>query len=97
MHERTFLLQLEEDFPTIKYIKLNNNYAVDTLSRLLFIKSDVTESNITREYLYDSNCVDIFYGDTFLLTYQIIDKYQQKEKYLIDKLKCANYHTKYFI
>ena len=33
---------------------------------------------------------------TFTLTYQTIDKYQLKDTELVEKLKYANYHTKYF-
>ena len=36
------------------------------------------------------------YGNTFPLTYQTINKYQRKDKELVEKLKRANYHTKYF-
>ena len=33
---------------------------------------------------------------TFPLIYQSIEKYQHKDKEVIAKLKCTNYHTKYF-
>ena len=42
---------LEEYGPEIKYTKGTDNDAVDALSRLPSINSDITESNITREQL----------------------------------------------
>ena len=33
-------------------------------------------------------------SDTFPLTHPTIDKYQPKDKAMLDKLKCANYRTK---
>ena len=87
---------LEEYSPEIKYIKGPDDDAADALSRLPLIKSDVTESDVTREQLAESYCVDQLDGDTFPLTYRMINKYQRKDKEMVEKLKCANYHTKYF-
>ena len=88
-------LLLEQYGPTNNDIKFPDNYTADALRRTPLIKSDVTEGNITRETLSESYCADKVDGDTFPLTYRIIDKYQWKYKELVDKLKCANYHTKY--
>ena len=41
-------------------------------------------------------CFDKLDGDTFPLTYQMIDKYQWKDIELVDKLIRNNYHIKYF-
>ena len=87
---------LEEYVLTIINIKEHNNDAVDALIRLPLINSDVTEREITRESLAESYCYDKLYRDTFPLTYLMIDKNQHKDKNLTEKLKCANYHTKYF-
>ena len=46
--------------------------------------------------LFDSYCAKKLDGDMLTLTYQKIDKYQRKDNELVDKLKHANYHTKYF-
>ena len=40
--------------------------------------------------------VDQLDGNTSPLTYRTINKYQHKDKELVEKLKCANYHTKSF-
>ena len=82
--------------PEIKYIKGPDNNAADTLSRLPLIKSDVKEINFTREKVAESYGVDQLDGDIFPLTYQTINKYQCKDKELLEKSRCANYHTKYF-
>ena len=50
---------------------------------------------IKRKTLDEINCDDKLNGEILLLPYQIIDKYQWKEKKMLDK-KSANYHTKYF-
>ena len=47
-------LMLEEYRPEIKYIKGPDKDALDTLSRMRFIKSEVTESNVTREQLEEN-------------------------------------------
>ena len=60
------------------------------------MNSDVTERNSTRGTLDESYCVNKFDGNAFQQTYQIIDKYQWKDKELLEKLKCTNYDTKYF-
>ena len=70
---------------------------MDDLSRLPFINSEVTESEIKRDTLYDSYCVNKLDGDTFQLIYQKIDKYKRKDKKLLAKLKCTNYRNKYFV
>ena len=44
------------------------------------INFDVTESNITSEYLSESYYVNKLDGNTLPLTYQMIDEYQQKYK-----------------
>ena len=46
----------------------------------MFINSDATGSVDTRETLAENYCIDKLDGDIFPLTYQIIDKYQQKDK-----------------
>ena len=62
---RRWHLLLEEYFPTIKYIKGDDTDAVDDLTRMLLIKSDITEGDITRETLAEIYCVGKFYGDMF--------------------------------
>ena len=49
---------LEEYGPKIKYTKGPDNEATDALIRLPLIKSDVTESDITREHLAEIYGVD---------------------------------------
>ena len=88
---------LEEYGPEIKYIKGPDNDAADALIRLQLIDSDATESDITRENLAERYCVEKLDSNAFSLTYQTIDKYQRKDKELTDKIKVANYHTKYFL
>ena len=66
------------------------------LRSIPFINSYVTERNITNENLADSYCDNKLDGDMFPLTYQIIDKYQQKYEELVAKIKRTNCHTKCF-
>ena len=87
---------LEKYGTEIKYIKGPDNYAADALSRLPLIKYDVIEIDVTREQLAESYSVDQLDGNILPLTYQTINKYQRKDKELVEKLKCANYHTKSF-
>ena len=56
----------------------------------------MTESDVTREQLAEGYGVDQLEGKTFPLTYLTINKYQRRENLLVEKLKCTNYHTKYF-
>ena len=69
---------------------------MENLIRLLLIKSDITEREITKENLSEIYCIDKVDGVTFPLTYLIIDKYQHKDKEMLDKLRREKYHTKYF-
>ena len=69
---------------------------MDAFSRILFINYDVTEINITRENLAERYFDDKLDSDTFPLTYQTIYKYQHKYNEVVEKLKRANYHNKYF-
>ena len=71
-------------------MKGRDNCTADALSRLPLINSDVTESNITREHLAESYCVNKLDKDTFPITYQTIEKNQRKEKNLVEKIKSAN-------
>ena len=87
---------LEEYIHEIKYIKGPDNDAVVALSRLPLINFYVTEINVTREQLAERYSVDQLDGNMFPLTYRTIHKYQRKYKELVEKLKCANYHTKSF-
>ena len=64
--------------------------------RILFINSDTKDNYITREALAERYFVNNFNGSTFPLTYQMINKYQGKDKELVDKLKCAIFHNNYF-
>ena len=89
-------LMLEEYGPEIKYIEVPDNCVGGALNRLPLINSDITESKITRKQLAENYFVDQLDGHTLPLTYQKINKYQRKDKELVEKLKCANYHTKYF-
>ena len=66
------------------------------MSRIPLIKSDVKEIEITRENSskrYDDKKFD---SNTFPLIYQMINKYERTDNDLVEKLKFANYHTKYF-
>ena len=58
---------------------------MDALSILLLIRSDVTESDITRENLAESYYFERLDSDKFPLTYQTIDKYQRKDKNMVEK------------
>ena len=61
------------------------------------INYDIIEIDITRYILAGSYRVDKLDIKKLLLTYLIIDKYQQKDKELEDSLKYANFHTKSFL
>ena len=61
-------LILEESGPEIKYIKGPDIYATGTLIIPLLIKSDVTESNITREKIAETYFVDQLDDDKFPIT-----------------------------
>ena len=67
----------------MKHIKGPENDAADALIRLSLISSDVEDSNIKREQLSESYCVNKIYSNTFPLTYQTIDKYQRKDKNMV--------------
>ena len=60
---------LKKYVPKIRYIKRPDNDAVDPLSRLQLIDSDVTNRNVAREQLAESYGVDQLYGNTFPLMY----------------------------
>ena len=66
--------------PTIKYIKCIDNEILDALINILFIKSDVTERNITRETLSERSCVNSLDRGPLPLIYPMIDKHQRKDK-----------------
>ena len=71
---------LKEYGPDIKYIKGPDNDAANTLIRMVLITTEVTESDITREHLPDSYCVEKLDSEKLPLTYRMIDKYQLKDK-----------------
>ena len=87
---------LKEFGPEIKYIKGFDNDTSGAQSRLMFINSDITESDIASEQLVKSYGVEQLDGDTFPLIHRTINKYQRKDKELVEKSKCANYHPKTF-
>ena len=87
---------LEECGPTIQYIKGTDNGASDSLRILTLINYGVTDINIITKKLTESYCFNKLDGGTLPLTHQMIDKYQCKDKELVDKLKRANDYTKYF-
>ena len=89
-------LLLEEFGLKIIYIKVSKNNVADALSRLPKMEGNVTDGNITREALAELNGVDKLDDDTFPLKYKIIDKFQQKDPKLVDKLKRAIYQTETF-
>ena len=62
----------------------------------MLIDSDVTDREITGEFLADSYSVDKLDDDTLPLIYRTMDKYEPKGKELVAKVKRANYDTKYF-
>ena len=68
-------LLLEEYLPIIKYIKGPRSGGVYTLSWILFISSDVIESDIVMENLSDIYCVNKLDSDTLPITYQNIYSY----------------------
>ena len=70
--------------PDIKYIKGTGNDEVYALIRIMLIKSDITDIDITKENLYEIYCLDIFDGNTFQLSYRMIYKYQNKDKELVE-------------
>ena len=88
---------LEECCSEIKYIKEPGNGAADALSRLMLINSCIKEKDTTTGHLSESYCVEKLDSNTLPLTYQTIDKYKRKDKNIVEKLKRANYHTKYFV
>ena len=89
-------LLFENYILTITYTKWCGNEEADDLRRLQLISSEITERNIEREILSEIYCVNKLDGNIFPLTYQMIDKYQRKDKELVNKLKHSNYHTKSF-
>ena len=79
-----------------KYIKGTDNDAAYALIRPPIINFDVKEGSITRKILFNSYCVNKLDGRTSPLTYLKIDKYQRKDKGMVDKLEHVNYHTECF-
>ena len=70
----------------IKYMKGTDNYAVYLLRRFPLINSHLIESEIKGKKISEKYSVNKLEGDTFPLTYQMIYKYQWKEKELVYKL-----------
>ena len=64
----------------IKYTKEPDNDTADSFGGIPFINSDIKEIVITRENLSEIYFVDKLDGNTFKLTYQIVNKYQHKDK-----------------
>ena len=62
-----WIVMLKECGPGIKYIKGRDNDTAYTFSKLPLIKFEVNYSNITREYLAASYCVDKLDSNTFPL------------------------------
>ena len=87
---------MEEFGPKIIYVKGSENDVVDALSRLPKTEGTGCDGQVTREALAELYSVDKLDDDTFPLTYKIIDKYQQKDPKLVDKLKHAIYQTETF-
>ena len=83
-------LTLEEYGPEIKYIKGPDNDAADPLIRIPLINSGIKERDSTREHLTEIYCVNQLDGDIFPLTYRTTNKYQRKDKNLVEKLECTN-------
>ena len=77
-------LMLGENRPEIKYIKDPDNGTEDSLIRLTIINSDIIESDVTRKTFAGSYCVDQFDFDKFPLRYQTINKYQRKDKNIVE-------------
>ena len=55
---------LEEYRPTIKFIKVLDNYAADILSRLLLINSDVTQREKLQGNIYPKSIILIEWTTT---------------------------------
>ena len=89
-------LLIEEFGPKIIYVKGSKNDVAYALSRLPKTESHVTDSKITREYLAECYGLDKLDSDTFPLNYKLIDKFQQKDHILADKLKRAIYQKETF-
>ena len=60
------------------------------------MNSNVKHIKTTRENLAHDYCIKKMGNKTFSLTYQNIDKYQQKDKDPVAKQKMENYQNKYF-
>ena len=87
---------LEEYRPTITYIKGPNTDTAYSLIGFPLINSYIAAIDISRDTLSENYFFGENYSNMFPLTYLMIDKYQNKDKELVAKLKRAKYHTKSF-
>ena len=91
-------LILEEYSPGIDYIQGEKNIAADVLSRL----SNNGNKETTYEATYTTeNMLELYYivelpEGTFPLSFNLIDRYQQEDPFLTEKLKSVEYKKRYF-
>ena len=64
---------------------LSQFFADHVLRRLPLINYNITERKTKGEKLSGRYCVDKFDGNKFPRTHQMIDKYKQKDKELVEK------------
>ena len=83
-------LLIEEFGPTIEYIKGPKNIVADALSRLHLVSLPSHIQDLTNCYGLDK---DDLPSDTFLITYQLINHEQNKDKTLLATTKGAKHYT----
>ena len=84
-------LILEEYSPQIEYIPGNKIIAVDALSRIPIngSKKTIHESTYTTETMSEMYDTKELLEGTFPLSLNLIDRYQQEDPFLSEKLKYA--------
>lgn len=89
-------LLIEEFGPTITYVKGQHNIVADALSRMNINDLEDFSDDITPGYYAECFGIDELPQDLFPLTYELIDKEQQKDNELLEALRKNQYSVNAF-
>ncbi len=85
-------LYIEEYSPDLRYIKGKENIVADTLSWLEILNAPLDEAHFTEELRSACSALDEedMPEDAFPLSYELIGKFQSKDKHILAELKKKN-------